>query len=208
MESQVSTADFDYESGDLCLDFANTLEWHASGHPVEHMEDYFAMLTWGEGAGIIKPEKAARLRHLATANKGEAAQAYGLAITLREVIYRIFSHHYHQEEIELDELQVLNAILSRSLPYLQVVSSTAGFDWEWAGASDDFSQIIWPVARSAAELLTSDQLNRVRVCEDDRGCGYLFIDSTRNHSRRWCSMESCGNRAKARRHYARQRLSS
>jgi predicted RNA-binding Zn ribbon-like protein len=206
MASQVSAADFDYESGDLCLDFANTLEWHASGHPVEHMEDYFAMLSWGEGAGIIKPEKAARLRHLATGNKGEAAQAYGLAITLREAVYRIFSHHYHQEEIKPDELQVLNAILSRSLPQLQVVSSTAGFDWEWAGASDDFDQIIWPVARSAAELLTSEQLNRVRVCEDDRGCGYLFIDNTRNHSRRWCSMESCGNRAKARRHYARQRL--
>jgi predicted RNA-binding Zn ribbon-like protein len=206
MESQVSTADFDYESGDLCLDFANTLEWHASGHPVEHMEDYFAMLTWGEGAGIIEAEKAARLRRLATGNQSEAAQAYASAITLREAIYRIFSRQYHEEAIQPDDLQVLNAILTRSLPHLQVVSLSAGFEWEWAGGSDDFSQIIWPVARSAADLLTSEQLNRVRVCEDDRGCGYLFIDSTRNHSRRWCSMESCGNRAKARRHYARQHI--
>jgi len=59
------------------------------------------------------------------------------------------------------------------------------------------------VARSAAELLTSDNVDRVRECEDDRGCGYLFIDQSKNRSRRWCSMESCGNRAKARRYYAR-----
>lgn len=206
MESQGSAVDFDYESGDLCLDFANTAEWHASGQPVEHLADYQDLLSWGEGAGIINPEQAARLGHLAWENKDEAAQAYRLAISVREVIYRIFSHHYHQESISPDDLRALNAILSRSLPHLRVANSAAGFQWDWAGDANDFNQVIWPVARSAAELLTSEHLARVRVCEDNRGCGYLFIDTTRNHSRRWCSMESCGNRAKARRHYARQRL--
>ena len=70
---------------------------------------------------------------------------------------------------------------------------------------NNLERVVWPVARSAADLLTSDLLSRVRRCEDDRGCGYLFIDTSRNRSRRWCSMESCGNRAKARRHYARQK---
>ena len=206
METQMNAADFDYDSGDLCLDFANTLEWHAGDHPDEHMPDYFSMLSWGEGAGIISPEKATHLRQLAPGDEDEAAAAYDQAIRLREAVYRIFSQYYHKEEVKPDDVQVLNAILSQSLPHLQVVSSTAGFDWDWSEESQDFNQVIWPVARSAAELLTSEQLNRVRVCEDDRGCGYLFIDTTRNHSRRWCSMESCGNRAKARRHYARQRL--
>ena len=67
-----------------------------------------------------------------------------------------------------------------------------------------FDRILWPVARSAGELLISDKLDRVRQCADDRGCGYLFVDTSRNRSRRWCSMESCGNRAKAHRHYQRQ----
>jgi predicted RNA-binding Zn ribbon-like protein len=62
---------------------------------------------------------------------------------------------------------------------------------------------MWPVVHSAAELLTSPHLDRVRQCADDRGCGFLFFDTSRNGSRRWCSMESCGNRAKARRHYQR-----
>jgi len=206
MESQMNALEFDHESGDLCLDFANTLEWHASDHPVEHLGDYFFLVSWGEEAGTIAPEKAAHLRRLAAEKADEAAASYHRAIRLRETVYRIFSQYYHKEEVEPADVQVLNTILSRSLPHLQVASSTAGFNWEWRGDSEDFDQILWPVARSAAELLTSEQLDRVRVCEDDRGCGYMFIDTTRNHSRRWCSMESCGNRAKARRHYARQRL--
>jgi predicted RNA-binding Zn ribbon-like protein len=184
------------------------LEWHASADPYEHMGDYFSLVSWGEGAGIIASEKADRLRQLASEKADEAAAAYDGAIQLREAIYRIFSRHYHNEPVKPDDMQVLNGILSMSLPHLQVASLSAGFGWEWSIDTDDFNQIIWPVARSAAELLTSDQLCCVRVCEDDQGCGYLFIDTTRNHSRRWCSMESCGNRAKARRHYARQRLSS
>jgi predicted RNA-binding Zn ribbon-like protein len=207
MESQMEATNFDFDSGDLSLDFANTLEWHASGHPVEHLGDYLTLLSWGEAAEIIAPEKAAHLRRLASEKADEAAVTYGRAIQLREAVYGIFSHHYHNEPVRPGDIQVLNAILSQSLPHLKVVNSTEGFTWEWGGDVEDFNQIIWQVARSSAELLTSDQLNRVRVCEDDRGCGYLFIDTTRNHSRRWCSMESCGNRAKARRHYARQRLS-
>lgn len=205
MDDQSDMTDFDYDSGDLCLDFANTREWHASDQPVEHLGDYLTLLSWGEGAGIIPPEKGARLRSLASEHAAEASAAYAGAIRLREAIYRIFSRHYHGEALNPDDMQVLNATLSQSLPYLRLVSAPHGFTWEWSDKVGDFNQVIWPVARSAAELLTSAQLERVRECEDDRGCGYLFIDTTRNHSRRWCSMESCGNRAKARRHYARQR---
>jgi predicted RNA-binding Zn ribbon-like protein len=82
--------------------------------------------------------------------------------------------------------------------------SDAEFAWDWAEDPDSLDRVLWVVARSAGELLTSDQLDRVRQCADDRGCGYLFLDTSRNRSRRWCSMESCGNRAKARRHYQRQ----
>jgi predicted RNA-binding Zn ribbon-like protein len=64
--------------------------------------------------------------------------------------------------------------------------------------------MLWPVVRDAADLLTSKELNRVGRCADER-CGWLFVDTSRNRSRRWCSMESCGNRAKARRHYRKSR---
>ena len=94
-------------------------------------------------------------------------------------------------------------MVREALAHLQLTPLEDGFRWDWSPEIDGANLILWPVARAAAELLTSDKATRVRVCEDDRGCGYLFIDQTKNHSRRWCSMESCGNRAKARRHYSR-----
>ena len=85
----------------------------------------------------------------------------------------------------------------------EIVQSEQGFAWSWAEDVPGAALVTWAVARSAADLLTSDQLGRVRQCADDRGCGYLFVDTSRNRSRRWCSMKSCGNRAKAKRHYER-----
>jgi predicted RNA-binding Zn ribbon-like protein len=84
-----------------------------------------------------------------------------------------------------------------------LVSEGDDFTWKWADGVDPKNMVLWTVALSAANLLTSDKASRVRVCEDDRGCGVLFIDMSKNHSRRWCSMQSCGNRAKAHRHYSR-----
>ena len=103
------------------------------------------------------------------------------------------------------DLTALNAAIAVAYPPLQLVASGAEFAWGWTGAEDDLARMLWPVVRSAAELLTSPLLPRVRGWTDERGCGCLFFDLTRNGSRRWCSMESGGNRAKARRHYKRQR---
>jgi predicted RNA-binding Zn ribbon-like protein len=86
---------------------------------------------------------------------------------------------------------------------LQLIRQENTYQWRFPPTLQGVNLILWPIARHAAQLLTSDQAARVRECEDDRGCGYLFIDQTKNHSRRWCSMESCGNRAKAKRHYSR-----
>jgi predicted RNA-binding Zn ribbon-like protein len=63
--------------------------------------------------------------------------------------------------------------------------------------------MLWPIASSAADLLTSERLKKVRLCEA-KTCTWLFLDESRNHSRRWCDMKVCGNREKARRHYQRE----
>ena len=75
-----------------------------------------------------------------------------------------------------------------------------GYDWSWAGRPDDLARPLWPVARSAVELLTLGDLARVRECPGAGDCGWLFYDTSRNGSRRWCSMEGCGSRVKMRRH--------
>jgi predicted RNA-binding Zn ribbon-like protein len=132
-----------------------------------------------------------------------AKRSYDFAIQVREALYRIFSLRYAGKPITEADLAFLNSVVREALAHLQLTPLEDGFRWDWSPEIDGANLILWPVARAAAELLTSDKASRVRVCEDDRGCGYLFIDQTKNHSRRWCSMESCGNRAKARRHYSR-----
>ena len=200
--------DFDFAAGDLSLDFANTAEMHASDNPKELLNDYNDLVTWGQAAGLIPPEKANNLRQLAKQHPPEASAAYQRAIQLREASYRIFSNLSWEADINQEDLDILNQVLSQAFPHIRLMPTLTGFGWEWEHESEALEQIIWPVARSAADLLTSENLDRVSECEDDRGCGYIFLDMSRNRSRRWCSMESCGNRAKAMRHYQRQRDSS
>jgi predicted RNA-binding Zn ribbon-like protein len=85
----------------------------------------------------------------------------------------------------------------------RLVHGDTGFVWDWAGREDDLDQMLWWVVQSATEVMTSDELLRVGQCADDRGCGWLFYDTSKNRTRRWCDMRGCGNRAKARRHYAK-----
>jgi predicted RNA-binding Zn ribbon-like protein len=86
---------------------------------------------------------------------------------------------------------------------LEIRKEEAGFGWAWGGPAQALDRPLWPIARSAAELLTSDDLGCIRECASET-CSWLFMDCSRNQRRRWCDMSTCGNRAKARRHYRRR----
>jgi predicted RNA-binding Zn ribbon-like protein len=123
---------------------------------------------------------------------------------LREVIYRTFSALAAQRQPTLSDLAALNRALRDALPRLELRPSAGGFEWTWASARDDLDWMLWPIIRSAAELLTSEDLDRVRECARE-GCDWLFVDTSKNRSRRWCSMNLCGSRVKARRYYRRRK---
>lgn len=196
---------FDLGAGALCLDFINTLEWRLSEDPKENLNDYADLLRWGKAAGTMPSDGVEKIHQITESNLEKAEAVYTFAIRLREAIYQIVDGHLEGREADKDDLTLLNDALSGSLSHLRIKPSPPGFAWAWPVNADDLDQLLWPVVRSAAELLVSDDLDRLGQCADDRGCGYLFIDTSRNRSRRWCSMESCGNRAKVRRHYQQQR---
>jgi len=192
------------QAGRLALDFANTADWHASDQPEEKLNSYPDLVRWAEGVGILPEAEAEHLLRVETRRSEDAALVLERAITFREALYRIFSAITAGAPAEAADVSILNEMLATALGRLHLVSTQESFSWEWTAASDDLERMLWPVAQSAADLLTSAELSRVGRCADER-CGWLFLDMSRNRSRRWCDMKDCGNRAKARRHYARQR---
>ncbi|MCO5178076.1 MAG: ABATE domain-containing protein [Thermomicrobiales bacterium] len=201
-EGSATTQQFAFIGGALCLDFSNTADWHASATPTEMLPDYDALLVWAVEAGILSADDTTRLRVRAVAEPEEAAAVMRRAVALREVIYRLFSRIAAGNEVVPADLATLNDQLAITLPFRMLTHEANGFTWSWRSAGLDAPLML--ITASAADLLTSPTLDRVREC-DGHPCGWLFIDTSRNRSRRWCSMESCGNRAKARRHYQRSR---
>jgi predicted RNA-binding Zn ribbon-like protein len=204
-EAGTNASTFKLLGGRLSLDFANTADWHASDQPVEFLTSYSDLVAWSQHVGILTDHQVQHLLKEAARRPVDATAVFERAIALREAIYQIFSAISHGRPPQADDLATFNAELSRALAQSRIVSTAEGFVWDWAGAEDALDWMLWPVVHGAAGLLTSEELDRVGQCADDR-CGWLFLDTSRNRSRRWCSMEDCGNRAKARRHYERKRV--
>lgn len=197
-----ATDALDLVGGELCLDYANTVGNHKSLDPHEHVGSYPALVGWSQHAGIIGQDKARILLADASRRPEEAKRAYARAIAVREALYRIFSSYSADGSPRAADLAILNKVLGAAMSHARLVRSKEGFEWGWDQEDRALDQFLWPIARSAADLLTTPRLHQVREC-DDEACGWLFVDTSKNHTRRWCSMSDCGNRAKARRHYAR-----
>ncbi len=195
---------FDLSGGRLCLDFANTLSKRLTSHPRELLASYGDLVAWSRQAGLVTEREAGVLIREAKRRRADAAAVLERGVALREAIYRIFSAVAGECPAGRGDLATLNAALAEVLPLLGIVPKGDGFGWGWTGDGQRLDRMLWPVTRSAADLLTSAERAAVREC-DAQTCAWLFMDRSRNRSRRWCDMKACGNRAKARRHYERKK---
>ncbi len=190
---------FQLVAGDVCLDFTNTVGGKRGLATREYLNSYADFVSWCQQAGLSNESTADALLRRGARQPGESVAALRRAIALREAIYRIFAALASDESPPVSDVDHLNAELSTHLGRLRVASGKKGFNWTWPNSDDALDQPLGPIARSAADLLTSPHLlEQVRQCEGDT-CGWLFVDSTKNHSRRWCVMSDCGNVAKVRR---------
>lgn len=196
---------FELIAGWLCLDFTNTVNYGNPANPNDRLKGYGDLVLWSQLAGTVTAAEAQRLRQEAERRPADAVVALKKAITLRDAIHGLFSAVAADHNSAAEHLANLNVVLVEMLAQSRIIPTLDGFTWIWAGDETVLERLIWPVAWSAAELLTSEELARVGECSGDN-CGWLFFDTSRNHSRRWCTMNECGNRAKARRHYRRRRL--
>lgn len=194
---------FDLSGGALCLDFANTLE----DRPLctkDDLKDYADLLAFSRQTSVLDDVSARRLDQAAKRQPGDARAAFRRAVAFRERLYAVFSSLARGREPEGQDLEALNRALGRAFARLRVAKTPNGFGWDWTGDPEALDRVLWPVARSAANLLTSDERDQVRECASE-ACSWLFVDRSRTHRRRWCDMKTCGNRAKARRHYQKKR---
>ena len=206
MTEDRQTKPFELSGGDPCLDFANT--WGDRARPeTDRLGAYPDLLAFAVQADLLTQGDAAGLAVLAKAEPRLAATALGQARDLREVLYRLFSAVAARRDPDLADLERFNSALPEALSHLRLARRGAGYAWTWvpvAAPPAPLTAPLWPILRSAADLLTSAERQQVRECGGS-ACSWLFLDRSRNRSRRWCSMESCGNRAKAQRHYHRRR---
>jgi predicted RNA-binding Zn ribbon-like protein len=195
--------EFDLSGGNLCLDFINTVS-DRTGEPREHVETYGDLLEFARQAGAMPPAEVEELAAEATSDPAYATRVNAQALRTREVLYRIFRTIATENMPGDRDLAALNSILVDGLAKARLIREGDAYRWSWAGDCSCLERPLWQVAHSAADLLASGRLDRIRLCGSDT-CEWLFLDESRNRSRRWCDMSTCGNREKARRHYEKAR---
>ena len=194
-------ATLDLVADALCLNFTNTSSGRGTPMRQEHLRQWDNLLAWAEHAGVID---APYRRALERGGEAAGDETLRRALELREAIYALFRAIIASQGPPAASLQPLNRILAEAMAAAGVRPAAEGFTWGWQDDEPQPMRILWSIARSAAELLTGPDLGRVKVCPG-HGCGWLFLDKTRNGKRRWCEMEVCGSRAKMRRYHQRRR---
>ena len=191
--------------GRLCLDFINTVGGRLGSHTVlrDKLIDYHDLLAWSRLAGIANLAESREFGRLAEFHRRHADAILARAIVLRESLYRIFKSAAEDRRPRAADLDVLSRELRAARARQRLIHSSRAFRWTFDDGEPALDRILWPVSLSAADLLTSGPLSRLRQCGGEE-CGWMFLDTSRNRSRQWCDMKDCGNRAKVRRFRKRQ----
>jgi predicted RNA-binding Zn ribbon-like protein len=185
----------DFYGGVACLDFANTLDGRLTERPEEHLTSYAGLVDWSRRAGLLDDEAAHHLERI------DAPSALTTALALREAIFRIFAAVGRGEPVPAADLAVLQGRYAEAMAAARLVLAAPG--WEFDGGNPD--RAWWPVAVSAVRLIVDGPLDRVKICAAEAGCAGLFLDTSKNRSRRWCTMDGCGVAAKIQRQATRRR---
>lgn len=184
--------------GNVALDFANTED---GDPPEECLRGYGDLVAWSVWVGLLSGGEGERLAAEAEGRPGEAEVAYRNALTLRGALQGVFRAVAEDEAPALRDLETLRLYEREAVSRAGLVREGRSFRWKWEDTRD-LSGMLWPVAHAAAGLLTSGNLDRLKLCA---GCYWVFLDASRNRSRRWCTMEVCGTDEKKRRYIAKRR---
>jgi predicted RNA-binding Zn ribbon-like protein len=192
-------------AGNLSLDFINTLSSRLEPYQREYLSGYNELVEWSCHAGILPAEEAQRLKRLGMRRPAEAVTVLNRALEVREGLFRIFSALAQGKVPRDGDIDGLNETLQDTMGRLQVRRVKDQFHWEWTRDPSALDAMLWPIVHAAAELLVQRERSKVRQCANMPVCQWLFLDKSKNRSRRWCSMDVCGSRDKVKRYYHRKK---
>ena len=189
--SRVANPPFEWIGGDPSIDFHNTVTWGRGALSEERFRSPEDLREWARKTGLaVRPSAIHR-------------GLLGDTLGLRDVLHRLFGAIALGRRPGAGDVAVFNRFLRRAVAGARLERGSGGFRWTFAG-SRGLDPVLAEVVWSAARLLSSSDLERLRACANPT-CGWLFLDRSRRGNRRWCEMRECGNRAKARRYYRRHR---
>ena len=204
---------FELIGGNVCLDFINTLDDRPSAQPQELLKNYYELARFGEDTGILTPAQLDFFFDNAHLMPDEAGDALRRAINLREAMYAVFSALMKKQTAPAVAMDTLNAYIRDAAQHSRLVQNRVQnkdvqregrCEWRFDDLTSAFGAMLWPITRAAADLLASSDLAQVRACSSPT-CQWFFLDTSKNHHRRWCNMKVCGNRAKVRKFYAKKK---
>ena len=188
---------------ELCLDFANTLSYRG-GDAQESLNDFGELVRWCAANALLTRDVCARALRWSDQRPEQAAAIFADAISIREASYRIFFAIAAGRTSEPRAVAAVNRSLNAAPARRVLVRGATGFGWRVDRDGLSAPTLLAPVLWAAGDLMVSPDTTRLRHCANDK-CLWLFLDDSKNGSRRWCSMQACGNRAKAHRHYLRSK---
>jgi predicted RNA-binding Zn ribbon-like protein len=196
----------DFIGGALCLDFVNT-RIGATGTAADRLQSSCDWLNWNAQAGTATDHELRAAHRTAQQESAAAALAMERVREARDVLHRVLLARLDNRAPAKTDVALLATAIAAAQSARRLVFADARFSETWVSEEDSVERLLWPVMLSAQSLLLDGQsMLRLHRCPAD-DCGWMFLDTSKNRSRRWCSMRTCGNLAKAQRHYARLRRS-
>ena len=201
---KASAKPFETIAGHPALDFVNTLDDRFSDKPLELLRDYDDLLRFVVQAGLIAERQFRELKKLELSGH-ERGAVLAEAIELREALAAVLYGQLGGEEVGKSALKGLSEVFKRAAGERRLVfnggkgnKAAIELSWEFKDIGREGRSPVWLLAQAANDLLTSSEAMHIRSCASPT-CRWVFLDVSKNHSRRWCDMKVCGNRSKARR---------
>jgi predicted RNA-binding Zn ribbon-like protein len=190
------------DGGCHCFNFINTVNSRKEEEIFDYLQTYDDLLEWSDRVKLLPRERLKQLNEFAKKNTKSAEKKLKEIKSKRELLYHIFSLIIHNKIVDESSAKDFNDVLSDSLSNLVFKFNKGKLDLGWNEKEVNMTEPLWVVMKDAFDIFTSLSLSRFKECD---ACGWIFLDKSKNNSRVWCNMQTCGSIDKAKRYYYRKK---